>query len=289
MKNYIEYDKESIRCLIESGIKRDLHMHTCYSDGILSPEALIKMRMSEGFELLAITDHDGIDGSVIGADHTKDSGLCFISGIEFDSEDPLGTDLHMLGYGFDYNNKDLKDALREILLNRNKRNERLMDILNKKGYIITPEDIMKENEGRYVGKPTFARILHRKGYTNDPDEAFKTVFRDEDIRSVTKITPKSKDIVELIHLAGGLAVLAHPMEQRKRGESFADYLPRLYKILDRMRDYGVDGIECMHPSASSEQSRLLCDYADSYGLVKTEGSDIHSPYRKRDYSRYHSM
>lgn len=287
MKLYKEYDKHSIRTIIESGLKRDLHMHTNYSDGTMSPEKLLKMRMDQGFELLAITDHDGIDGSVVGEAFAEKSGLCYISGIEFDSEDPMGKDLHILGYGYDRTNEVFRRALLDIRLKRARRNDILMKALNERGYAITLDDVGSINKGRYVGKPTFAYILYLNGFTMDPNEAFKTIFKEEDIRRIKKETLNSRDVVDLIHVAGGMAVMAHPMEQRRPDESFEVFKPRMYSILDKMREYGIDGVECFHPSASPEQSELLVEYADSYGLMITEGSDIHSPNHLRDYSRYH--
>lgn len=287
MKLYKEYDKESIRAVIESGRKRDLHMHTCFSDGELTPKQLIDLRMSEGFEMLAITDHDTDEGSWIGSAYAEFAEVCYLSGIELDSEDPLGKDIHVLGYGFDYDNQVFASRLLNIRIKRARRNDKMMAALNEMGYEVTLEDIGTVNEGRYVGKPTFATILYNKGYMGNPNEAFGTLFREEKIKSIKKETLATRDAVDLIHAGGGLAVMAHPMEQRKNDESFRDYQPRMYKLLDRMREYGIDGIECYHPSASPEQSRLLAEYADMYGLMITEGSDVHSVVHARDYSRYH--
>ena len=90
--NYIDtttLDHEELRALIESDLKKDLHMHTTYSDGKLTPKEVIDMRLSQGYELLAITDHDVIGGSVAGAPYAREMGVPFIYGIEFDSEDPI--------------------------------------------------------------------------------------------------------------------------------------------------------------------------------------------------------
>lgn len=289
-KHYSDTSKisnEELRALIESDLKKDLHMHTCHSDGALTPQELIDMRASEGYELLAITDHDVMGGSVEGAGYAKEKGIEYIYGIEFDSEDVFGKDLHILGYGMDIHNEVLLDKLIEVLDERNNRNGRLMDALNRRGYGITSEDIKSINNGRYVGKPTFARILVNKGYASSVQEVFATIFREDEIRAIKKDTENSKVIIDTIHAAGGLAVMAHPMEQRHLNESFADFKPRLYEILDRMVEYGVDGIECHHPSASEEQQKLLLEYTKGKGLMVTRGSDFHAPDIPRDYSRYH--
>lgn len=287
MKHYREYDKQSIRAIIESGLKRDLHMHSCYSDGELTPREIIDLRMSEGYELLAITDHDGEEGSKIGADYADRAGVSFISGIEFDSTDSLGKDIHILGYGFDFKNADFRELLFEIRRKRAVRNDRFMKALNDLGYGVTLDDIGSINEGRYVGRPTFAKILQNKGYLDNYHDAFNDIFRHESLRAIQKETLSSRTAIEQIQAAGGVAVMAHPMEQRHIDESFEDFKPRLYEIMDRMRYYGIDGIECRHPSANEEQSELLMEYADMYGLIITEGSDMHSLTGGRDYSRYH--
>ena len=287
MKNYREFDKESIRSVIESGLKRDLHMHTHYSDGMMSPEEIIDLRVSQGYELLAITDHDGAEGSRIGMEYAERIGLPYISGIEFDSTDELGRDLHILGYGYDYDHESFSGVLWQVRQERANRNDRLMKALNEMGYGITLDDIGSINEGRYVGKPTFAKILENKGVVSNYHDAFKGIFREESVRKIRKNTLSSEEAIRSIQEAGGVAVIAHPMEQRHLDESLEEFLPRMFEILDRMRDYGIDGIECMHPSANEDQAEMLMEYADKYGLIVTEGSDVHSPYQVRDYSRYY--
>jgi len=281
------FTKEDLRRLIESDLKKDLHMHTFYSDGALSPAEVLKMRVDEGYQLLAITDHDGVEGSVAGKKAAEELGVDYISGIEFDSEDELGKDIHMLGYGFDPDNEVFNLAVGKILKTRNDRNEKFLEALNKRGFNITYDELYAVNEGRFMGKPTFATVLRRKGIIKSNDEAFSTIFMEDDIRSIKKVTLHTKEVVNIIHAAGGLAVMAHPMEQRKRGESFADFRPRMYKILDRMVGYGIDGLECHHPSASSEQQKMLVAYADEHGLMITKGSDFHSNESPRDFDRYH--
>lgn len=262
-------------------------MHTVYSDGSLTPQKLIDLRVSEGYELLSITDHDVSGGTVVGLNYAKEIGLKFIPGIEFDSEDELGKDLHILGYGFDPHEEVFMEKVIEVLEERNARNERFREALNTRGYNITQADIKAINSGRYVGKPTFAKVLVKKGVVSSVNEAFATIFREPDIKAIKKVTMSSKEAIDTIHAGGGLAVMAHPMEQRHLNESFEEYKPRLYRIMDRMIEYGVDGIECHHPSASPEQQELLVKYATEHGMMITRGSDVHNPYVPRDYSRYH--
>lgn len=282
-----EFTKEDMIALLESGLKKDLHMHTCFSDGSLTPEELIDMRAQEGYELLAITDHDGIEGSILGAPYAESRGVDFVYGIEFDSEDGFGKDIHMLGYGFDPANPVLEKALTDILMERSHRNERFMEALNERGCNITRQEIHAVNEGRFVGKPTFAQVLMQKGIVPSMQEAFNTIFREPDLKSIKKVTLPTKDVIDVIHAAGGLAVLAHPTEQRHLEETYAEFEPRLYRLLDKMVGYGIDGLECHHPSADEFQQELLVAYAKEHGLFITRGSDYHSDVTRRDFKRYH--
>ena len=281
-----EFNKDDMRALIESDLKKDLHMHTRFSDGEMTPQELIDMRVAEGYELLAITDHDGIGGSVAGAQYAESIGLQFIYGIEFDSEDVLGKDLHILGYGFDPHNEEFMDTLIYVTDERRNRNERFRDCLNKRGYGITPEEIWNVNNGRYVGKPTFATVMVQKGIVKDVKEAFDTVFKEEDLKAIKKVTLSTQEVIKVIQNAGGLGVMAHPMEQRRPNESFEEFKPRMYELIDKMVEYGIDGLECFHPSASPEQSELFVAYAKEHGLMITRGSDFHSK-ENRNYDIFH--
>ena len=290
MKHYKitkDFTKDDLRSLIESGLKRDLHMHTLYSDGALTPREVLKMRVDEGYQLLAITDHDGVEGSVYGEKYADEFGIEYISGIEFDSEDELGKDLHMLGYGFDPDHPAFNLAIGKILKQRNDRNNRFLEALNAMGYNITYDELKAVNDGRFMGKPTFATVLIKIGVVRSHTEAFNTIFQEPEIKCIKKKTLHTKDVVDIIHEAGGLAVLAHPMEQRHRDETFEQFKPRMYQILDRMVSYGIDGLECHHPSADYLQQQMLVAYANEHGLMITEGSDFHSHDSRRDFSRYH--
>ena len=287
-KNY--YHQQNIADLLTSDLKSDLHIHTYYSDGEFSPEEIVDRWHDQGYKIISITDHDGIEGSIIGMGYAAGiKDITFIPGIEFDSIDETGKDVHILGYGFDYSSPELRNALTEILMVRARRNDKLMAAINDLGYKVTLDDIGEINEGRYVGKPTFAKILFNKGYTSDPQEAFRTIFREPSISKIYKETLRSDQVIDLIHTSGGLAVLAHPMEQRRLGENFEEFLPRMYELLSRMRGFGIDGIECRHPSANEFQTELLEEYAEKHRLLSTGGSDFHTDKNPRDFSSYHVM
>lgn len=282
----LNISKNDIIKLIESDEKKDLHLHTIYSDGVLTPEQLVDRWTEEGNRIIAVTDHDGIGGSIVAVEYAKDKDIIVIPGIEFDSENELGRDLHILGYGIDFDNEELNSKLDNILEWREERNAEIIDILHSKGIDVTEEEINAINDGRYIGKPTFARVLVNRGMYPNMRTAFEYLFSNEPrIKSIVKRTFTSREIVETIHQAGGIAILAHPMEQMRTGETFEEYEPRLLQLLDTFVEYGVDGIECYHPSASPEQAEYFRKYAEDRGLLITRGSDFHYDGLSRRYTK----
>lgn len=278
--------REEVVKLIGGDTCKDLHIHTVFSDGVLTPEQVVDRWASEGKKTIAITDHDGIDGSVVAVDYAKDKDINVIPGIEFDSHNELGHNMHILGYGIDYYNEDLKAKLAQMLQWRKERNDSIRAELHLKGIDFTDEEIYAVNEGRYVGKPTFGRILINRGLYKDMADVFNNLLSSAaGFKYARKETFHSKTVVDTIHAAGGIVVLAHPMEQMKTGESWEEFEPRLIKLLDAFVEYGVDGIECWHPSASEENSVYLAKYADDHGLLKTRGSDFHFDGLNRIYTR----
>lgn len=265
-------------------IKQDLHIHSCFSDSVLTPVEIVDRWKRDGYKLIAITDHDEIEGSRIAYDYAKGRGIVVIKGIEFDSYDEMSDEIHILGYNLDFNNKELKKALSDVRQWRAKRNDEMLSALNELGYEITIDDLLEINDGHFIGKPTFARAMIKKGYVSDIGEAFSKVFEVEpSIRNIKKKTLRSDYVVRLIHEAGGIAVLAHPMQQRKADETDEVFYKRIIGFMDKFREYGIDAIECSHPSASESEAKGLREYARMYKLKTTTGSDFHSDDMKRVY------
>ncbi len=287
MQNIVSY-RDFMNNLIKSSVNMDLHIHTCYSDGELSPEEVVDRWEANKYEVIAITDHDGIKGSEIAFEYAKEKNITCIPGIEFDSQDDVGKDLHILGYGINFKNSELISTLNKIREWRDDRNYKLLYALNDLGYDIERNDVIGNSNGEYVGKPLFALALCKKGYVDKPMDAFSDIFKKYDeIESIKKEVLASSKVVDIIHKAGGLAVLAHPIEQRKKYEGFAEFNQRLPIILNKFLEYGIDGIECYHPSASKKQSEMLRRFAEENGLIVTRGSDFHADNLHRDFSRYY--
>lgn len=261
----------------------DYHIHTCYSDGDLTPEEIVDRYLSNGYSKIAITDHDGIEGSMVAFWHSAGKDISVIPGVELSTKDSHGNTIHVLGYNFDYSNKELCSTLSQISLYRARRNDRLLELLNEMGYNITIDDLLSVNEGRFIGKPTFAKVLMKMGVVESVSDAFDGIFSDERIRSLEKKTLEAKEAIDLIHHANGAAVLAHPMEIKRTSETKEAFYSRVTGIIEELIEAGIDGIECYHPSANAEDSEFFRDKAKAYNLCVTKGSDFHSDATRRNY------
>lgn len=265
---------------------KDYHIHSYYSDGELSPKQIVDRWFEKGYKLISITDHDGIDGSIEGYEYVKANNIDIqlIPGIEFDSEDELAPEIHILGYGFDYKNAELKDALSKVTIWRAVRNDKIHKVIKDLGYDVSLDDLEAVNGGRYTGKPTFAQALINKGYFKSISEVFdKLLDANEDIDSIKKEKLSSKEVIDVIHAAGGIAIMAHPMEYIRKDENIEEYMPSLVQLMGKMVEYGIDGIECVHPSATHIETLWLEECAKKNNLVMTNGSDFHSDKNVRIY------
>lgn len=259
----------------------DLHIHTTYSDGDMTPEQLVDRYISNKYSIIAITDHDGVDGSAVAISYARNKPITVLPGIELSTEDQEGNNVHMLGYSFDLENSELKEELLNIKVERAKRNDRLLRALVDMGYQISVDDLIRVNEGNYIGKPTFAKVLLEKGYVRSVSEAFDRIFARPELSRIKTVHMSCEKAISLIHRAGGLAVMAHPMELREEGQNRKEFMVYIEKVIRTLMDQGIDGIECWHPSASYLESKWLRDFARNNNLIVTGGSDFHSDNERR--------
>lgn len=247
-------------------------MHSTYSDGVKTPEELVRMYSRNGFDIIALTDHDGTEGIKEAQEAGEKYGIRVIPGIELATlyilPDGTETELHILGYDIDRNNRELSERLVQIREQRRVRNEKLLTYINNQGYSLEYDDLIERPGQTFIGKPNFARALKRKGY-DIPDmwDMFDRVKKE-------KIT--SEEGIRLIKNAGGTAVLAHPFKTRNLGEKGSGgFTEKIKYIVSDLKDKGLSGIECYHPSAGEADSEWLVELAGRYGLVITRGSDFH--------------
>lgn len=256
----------------------DLHMHSTYSDGVKTPAELIRMRSREGCVLAAVTDHDGVDGVPEALEAGKQYGVQVLSGIELGTLLDHRYELHILGYRFDIHDPVLCSEIEKIRAYRDGRNSRLLKVFQEKGIQITKDDLRQHSNQEYIGKPNFAMALEKKGYVKTVQEAFDSpeFLSSPESLALKKMAVDPLDAVSWLRGAGGEAVWAHPMETKAAlDKKSPEYHALIESIARKLKQHGLTGIECWHPSADHEDSLWLESLADSLGLFKTKGSDYH--------------
>ena len=260
--------------------KIDMHTHTCYSDGELTPEELIKRAISKGITTIAITDHDtikGIEKVNREESYIKDSGIEVINGIELSAKVPKGR-MHILGYNIDLKNPKLLEKtklLRDISLNSVLTI--IEQIKREHGIYFSYDDIQEMiNREHNLGRPDIAKLLVRYGYASTGKEAFQKYLIDafEKTRQFRKGI-SYEECLDIINSSGGIAVLAHP-KSLELGEK--EFLQLLRKMITR----GLKGIEVYHSSHSKEEMAYYKKIAQEYQLLESGGSDYHGPNVKPD-------
>jgi len=248
----------------------DLHSHSTASDGSLPPAEVAKLAHKTGLRAWALTDHDNVAGLAEAAEAAKGLGVEFIPGVELSAEFPRPGSMHMLGYFVDYNDEKFRDTLEELKQHRRNRNPRIVTKLQELGMDITMEEVQAKAGGpdAQVGRPHFAAVLIEKGYATTTQEVFdKYLARGRPgYAEKRRLTPKES--IDLIHAAGGLAVLAHPFSL-ERDE------PQLRQLIAELTEAGLDGLEVHYSKHDQEETRLYLDLAQEFDLAVTGGSDFH--------------
>jgi len=242
----------------------DFHTHTTASDGTLTPGQLVDEIKNHTIKYFSITDHDTIDG--LKAVQHIPKGTTFITGVEISAEFPKT--LHILGYGFDPLHSELNDSLNQLQTFRKNRNAKMLQKMENLGFTITMEELIKEAGSDLVGRPHFANLFLRKGYVNSYQEAFDKYLKKGAPLYMNKKRFEPDKAIELIHKAGGIAVMAHPYQTKLEGAA-------LENLVKELVSYGLDGIEVFYSQHTPEQVRQYKDFAAKYGLIATAGSDFH--------------
>ena len=249
----------------------DLHLHSTFSDGTLTPEQLVAAAASLGLRAVAIADHDNIDGIAAAQVAGARCGVEIVTGVELSVVWGELRDLHLLGYAFDPQHPGLNAALAEFRAFRAGRSGRILARINEKlageGRAPLAEAAVRARAGGTIGRPHIGQALLAAGYARTMEDAFEAYL-------VPCNVPKRQfpidEAIALVHGAGGCAVLAHPM--------FID-LPaaHLPALLDTFIAQGLDGLECWCGGATNATVDRLLTLARRKGLLVTGGSDFNQP------------
>lgn len=222
-----------------------------------------------GLSALALTDHDSIKGCARAGEAAKGVGLDFLPGIEISCEFPRPGTLHLLGYGVDPESPQLHELTRRLIEGRETRNSKLVQLFQEEGMDVSLDELLAEAKGGTVGRPHLAAILLRKGYVSSRQEAFDKYLGQGGKFYTDKETTTPRQAIDLVHQAGGIAVLAHPTQLRQANSS------QLETTLKGLVDVGLDGIEVLHSDHSDSDVEHFEVLARRYDLVPTGGSDFH--------------
>ncbi|MFG6244818.1 RNase RNM [Vibrio diabolicus] len=249
----------------------DLHSHTTASDGRLEPKDLVERALSFDTEVLAITDHDTVDGLALAKQHVQDNNLPIkiINGIEI-STVWQNKDIHIVGLNIDPENEQLSALIEQQKQHRITRSELIAERLQKATREGVLEEVRQIAGDAPVTRAHFAKWLVDNGYAKTMQMVFKKYLTRNNPGYVPPNWCSMKDAVDAIHAAGGLAVLAHP----GRYKLTAKWIKRL---LAAFVEANGDAMEVAQPQQAQQERRNLADYAIQYKLLASQGSDFHYP------------
>ena len=249
-------------------MKFDLHCHSYYSDGELSPADVVKLAIEQGITHLALTDHDtlaGLDEAQLAA---QDHDLNFIKGVELSCnwESQL---LHIVGLNVDPENDALKLIISQNIERRLTRAEMMFVDFEQHG-IDLRDQVAQMIEGKGVPtRPHFAQALIDKGYAKNKNQAFKRYLVRGKPGYIPMEWPDLVEVANAITQANGIAVLAHPMRYKFTRT-------RLIRLIKDMQIAGVKGMEISTPTNNDDQISMLSRLAIEFDLLASMGSDFHA-------------
>ncbi len=272
--------------MVELNGYADLHTHTTASDGLLKPSELVKAAKQKGLGAVAITDHDTVSGVAEALKAGAELGIEIVPGIEISTQAADNSEIHILGYYCDLNNREFLERLEKQRVLRDSRNDLIINKLQALGMDISIDEVIKEANARriiqdtsadakvgqtaekareqVVGRPHIAAVLLAKGYVSSIGEAFDRYLAAgaSAYVSVKRVSPE--EAIDWIAAAGGVSIVAHPGLYHK---------PELVEQL--VSQHGVNGIEVFHSDHTEEDQVFYGEMAARYEVLVTGGSDYH--------------
>lgn len=247
----------------------DLHLHTNHSDGADTPERVVERASQKKIAAMALADHDTTSGVSIAREAAAARGIEFVPAVEI-STGYHEAEIHVLAYGVRLDHAGLQDALEELRRQRQARSDAILEKLRGLGIVVDPEQLQAAAGPGAIGRLHIARVLYLNGVTKTVQEGFDRFIGAGRPAYVPKATLPIVEAIELIHAAGGVAVLAHPGLRR----DLRDLLPQLLVL-------PFDGIEAYHVHHSPGEAAMFVEIATERGLLVTGGSDCHGNIKGR--------
>lgn len=246
-------------------MKADLHLHTTASDGRLEPAELVRLAVKVGLDVIAITDHDTINGVAVALKAAQEyPSLSVIPGVEINTDVPRG-EVHILGYFIDYTDDSLEAELMRLRISRRERAQRMIEKLNSLGMKIEWERVQELAKGGTVCRPHVAQVLLEKGHVQSEREAFDKYIGHNGPAYVEREKLLPTEAVKLVTGSKGLPVLAHP-----------DDISELEVLLPELKEAGLIGIEVYYKAYGPDVIQRLLKVARKHSLIATGGTDYHA-------------
>jgi predicted metal-dependent phosphoesterase TrpH len=260
----------------------DLQSHSTYSDGQLPPGEVVQAAQDAGVELLALTDHDSVEG-VEEAIAAAADGTAIVPAVELSAVHDAYEDFHVLGYDIDYRDPLLLERTDEARTDRYRRADAMAERLRDLGFAVDEEKLeARRSIGAVLGRPHLAGavVSHPDNQQRLREDGLETIERfiptyliPGTPAYVPRTRPTVQEAIGWIHDARGLAVWAHPFWDVPEDQVVLD-------SIDRFRGWGLDGVETFYPTFTAEQTRLLAARCREVGLLSTGSSDFHGPTHK---------
>ncbi|MEO8847409.1 MAG: 3',5'-nucleoside bisphosphate phosphatase [Casimicrobiaceae bacterium] len=248
----------------------DLHCHSTWSDGVLSPADVVRRAARNGVDVLALTDHDEVSGNAEARATADEVGIKFVDGVEV-SVSYLEETIHVLGLGVDSSQRALAEGLHGIRAGRDSRARRIGQSLAEAGIEGAYEGARQfAGNEQLISRAHFARFLVEHGIVSDMHSCFKRFLVRGKPGFVEHAWPSLPDAIAWIRNAGGTAVLAHPGRYRVSADQMRD-------LLTEFRETGGEGLEVISSAHSPEQSVQYSTMARLFNLKASVGSDFHAP------------
>ena len=245
----------------------DLHTHSYYSDGVLSPKDVVRRALNAGCNFFSLTDHDTLEGLEEANKYAESSNLTFINGVEISAQHNSQS-IHIVGLGINPNEKLLLDGLRRNNQFRVERARKISEGLGKVGIQRADENARNLSKTDYITRTHFAQMLIKENVCSNMSSVFKKYMTGKKPGSVKGEWALSVEVIKWIHQAGGLAILAHPLRYKMT-------LNKLKKLVKDLKFLGLDGIEIVNSFSSLEDIRVSKMIADENEILYSGGSDFH--------------
>ncbi len=250
----------------------DLHIHSTFSDGSEAPEDIVAECKRLGLKAIALTDHDNMAGVPAFLDACREKGITGVAGVEISAalDESYGNDstLHILGYGLDFQNSQVRELLSRVLDGRSWRNDQIMIKLDDLGAELNWDEVEACAGEDVIGRPHIAQAMVDRDYVSTIQEAFDRYLAKGAPAYVDRYRLFPEEAIRMISDAGGLTFCAHPF-------TWISDEQRLERELAEYKEKGIVGIEAWHSDHTEEQVVALLRIAKRLDLMVSGGSDYH--------------